>query len=239
LEFAITQDTSQTLIKLSGVIDEDNDLGELTDKVQGDVLIDLDEVTRLNSCGVRDWVNWMQTLAANGAEIVLRSCSAAIVAQINLVNNFTGAGSIESFQMPYFCPDCEDEKTVLCETADVEIEELPPACRCDGCDQVMEFDDLPDAYFAFLTGSNKVRRAERRWNEVSAGVVQKVRPLPPEVRSQLLQPTPVAQAPEETEEVANNPQIPPAQSVRRGPMFYVPLSIAVAAASILAILLSV
>ena len=47
-------------VKLGGVIDEDNELGDLVDKIPtGTAVIDLGEIERINSCGVRDWVNWL------------------------------------------------------------------------------------------------------------------------------------------------------------------------------------
>jgi hypothetical protein len=40
-----------TFVKLSGVIDEDNELADLTDKIPGGTaVIDLGEVERINSC---------------------------------------------------------------------------------------------------------------------------------------------------------------------------------------------
>ena len=50
--------------------------------------------------------------------VVLSECSPAIVAQINLVNNFTGTGVVKSFYAPYFCPQCDREKVLLIETRD-------------------------------------------------------------------------------------------------------------------------
>lgn len=145
-------------VKLSGVIDEDNELADLTDKVQGSmVVIELGEIERINSCGVRDWVNWLSALQAKGAEIVLVKCSPAIIAQINLVNNFTGNGIVKSFYVPYFCPECDEEKVLLSESAEMgPPPHEPPVCRCDGCDLVMDFDDMPESYFAFLTSQKKL-----------------------------------------------------------------------------------
>ncbi len=61
-----------TFVKLAGVIDEDNELSDLVDKIGvGTCVIDLGEVERINSCGVRDWVNWLSRLENNGAEVVL------------------------------------------------------------------------------------------------------------------------------------------------------------------------
>jgi anti-anti-sigma regulatory factor len=152
-----------SFVKLAGVIDEDNELTELTDKIHGGtVVIDLREVERINSCGVRDWVNWLGKVESKNIEIVLVECSPAIVAQINLVNNFTGNGVVKSFYVPYFCPECDEEKVLLCETADMgPPPHEAPICRCDECDLVMDFDDMPDSYFAFLANQKKVARPER------------------------------------------------------------------------------
>jgi anti-anti-sigma regulatory factor len=147
-----------TFVKLAGVIDEDNELTDLVDKIgAGTCVIDLGEVERINSCGVRDWVNWLGKLEDGSADVVLVECSPAIVAQINLVNNFTGTGVVKSFYVPYFCPECDEEKVLLCETAEMgPPPHEPPTCRCDECDLVMDFDDMPDSYFAFLANQKKV-----------------------------------------------------------------------------------
>src|SRR6201990_413937 len=145
-------------VKLGGVIDQDNGLGDLVDKIPtGTAVIDLGEIERINSCGVRDWVNWLSKLENNGTRSVLVECSPAIVAQINLVNNFTGNGVVKSFYVPYFCPECDEEKVLLVEATDMgPPPHEPPTCRCDECDLVMDFDDMPDSYFAFLSNQRKL-----------------------------------------------------------------------------------
>jgi anti-anti-sigma regulatory factor len=160
---AVHQKDEVTYAKLGGVIDEDNELVELTDRIPpGTVVIDLADIERINSCGVRDWVNWLTRIERNGARVVLVECSPSIVSQINLVNNFTGNGVVKSFYAPYFCPNCEREKVLL-----VEANELPPPphrapiCRCDECDGVMDFDDMEDSYFAFLATAKRVPEAAR------------------------------------------------------------------------------
>lgn len=152
-----------TYVKLSGVIDEDNELTDLSDKIPpGTVVIDLGDIERINSCGVRDWVNWLGKVEKNDTNVVLVACSPAIVAQINLVNNFTGNGAVKSFYVPYFCPECDEEKVLLVETADMgPPPHEPPTCRCDECDLVMDFDDMPDSYFAFLANQKHLAEPER------------------------------------------------------------------------------
>jgi anti-anti-sigma regulatory factor len=148
-----------TYVKLSGVIDEDNELGTLADKLGGGTaVIDVSEIERINSCGVRDWVNWLGKAEKGGAKIVMVECSPAIVAQINLVNNFTGNGVVKSFYAPYFCPNCDLEKVLLVETRDMagQTPFKAPSCRCDECDGPMDFDDMEESYFAFLGNAKKI-----------------------------------------------------------------------------------
>jgi anti-anti-sigma regulatory factor len=161
-------------VKLGGVIDEDNELGDLVDKIpSGTAVIDLGEIERINSCGVRDWVNWLSKLESNGTRSVLVECSPAIVAQINLVNNFTGSGVVKSFYVPYFCPECDEEKVLLVEAGDMgPPPHEPPTCRCDECDLVMDFDDMPDSYFAFLSNQKKLAEPDKingAMKELAAG----------------------------------------------------------------------
>jgi anti-anti-sigma regulatory factor len=166
-----------TFVKLSGVIDEDNELADLTDKIpRGTAVIDLGEVERINSCGVRDWVNWLSQIETNNTKVVLVECSPAIVAQINLVNNFTGSGSVKSFYVPYFCPECDEEKVLLVESADMgPPPHEPPVCRCDECDLVMDFDDMPDSYFAFLANQKHLTPPDK-----INDVLHEFRPADPE-----------------------------------------------------------
>ena len=156
----LTSRDGVSTLKLVGVVDEDNELVGLENKLTGGPLVlDLSEIDRINSCGVRDWVNWLGRIEKNGARPVFISCSPAIVAQINLVHNFTAGGIVKSFYAPYYCPRCEKEKLLRLETRDL-ITLAPitsaPTCRCDECDGPMEFDDMEESYFAFLNNAKKV-----------------------------------------------------------------------------------
>ena len=64
-----------TYLKLAGVIDEDNTLAKIMNQIQGRVLLlDLAGVERINSCGVRDWVNWLNKITATGIQTVMMRC---------------------------------------------------------------------------------------------------------------------------------------------------------------------
>ncbi|MBU1534772.1 STAS domain-containing protein, partial [Myxococcota bacterium] len=142
-----------TYLSVIGIIDEDNNLQEIAERIgSGTVILNLNHIERINSCGVRDWVNWLSSIEDKGAKVVLVECSPAIVAQINLVNNFTGNATVQSFYAPYFCAGCDKEKVLLIESTTMQNVENPsaPISRCDECDGVMEFDDMEESYFAFL-----------------------------------------------------------------------------------------
>ena len=156
---AITQKDDVCYVKLSGIIDEDNSLGSLVEQIPaGTAVINVGEIERINSCGVRDWVNWLGKIEKSNASVVLVECSPSIVAQINLVHNFTGSGAVKSFFAPYFCPACDLEKVLLIEAVEMSAQGTPsaPTCRCDECDGVMDFDDMEESYFAFVSSGRKV-----------------------------------------------------------------------------------
>lgn len=141
-------------VRLSGIIDEDNDLAEVTQRISKNlVVINTADVDRINSCGVRDWVNWLGELEKKGGKCFFAECSPAIMAQVNLVNNFVGSGQIISFYSPYFCSACDTDKMLLIAVNEA-LQSMPfraPTCRCDQCDHTMEFDDIESSYFAFLS----------------------------------------------------------------------------------------
>jgi len=168
LEATIQKTEGATSIKLAGVLDEDNRLTELSDRVgAGRTVINLGDIDRINSCGIRDWVNWLAGLEARGIQPVFVECSPAIVAQLNLVKNFCGGGIVKSFYVPYHCPNCDEEKLLLLDVADIgPPPHEPPTCRCDDCESVMQFDDMPDQYFAFLT--NRHRESAKELDQESS-----------------------------------------------------------------------
>lgn len=181
------QDDEISLVKLSGFLDEENKLKRLVEKIPaGTAMIDLAGVERINSNGIRDWVNWMAALEANGTRPVLVSCSPAIVAQINLVKNFTGHGAVKSFQVPYHCRECDEDKVIVVETSEMSSPTAPPpTVRCEGCERDMDVDEMPESYFAFL-GQVSLEELARGSNaSVKARVkTRERRSSPPARRSQ-------------------------------------------------------
>lgn len=176
LRTAVETEGDTSIVKLAGFIDEHNKLKTLVEQITATTaMIDLSGVERINSSGVRDWVNWIAALEANGTKPVLVRCSPAIVAQINLVKNFTGNGAVKSFLVPYRCRDCDEEKTIVVETSEMTSPNAnPPECRCIVCSRAMEVDEMPESYFAFLA-SPAARAGEDILARGSKATISKVR----------------------------------------------------------------
>jgi hypothetical protein len=161
-----------SLVTLSGIVDEDNHLSELPDRIKESlVVINTAHVERINSCGVRDWVTWLGEMEKRGKTIYFIECPPVIMAQVNLVYNFVGSGQIINFFGPYFCSKCDTDRLLLIDVQEA-LTKIPfkaPVCRCNTCDLTMEFDDIENSYFAFL--------GQLKNKPLDAAVVDKIKRL--------------------------------------------------------------
>ena len=140
------------LVRLTGIINEDfnqQSISQLPDNV---IVFDLDNVQRITSFGVRQWVSALKDL--NAEYYAFLNCRPAIVSQFNMVANFGGQGSILSLYAPYLCPNCDKEIEVLIDLrqkhADVVSGKVPKV-TCPSCQGQADFDDIPSSYFSYLS----------------------------------------------------------------------------------------
>ena len=153
LSWRIKERPGFTTVEFNGEIDENADFSELRRHLRGAVVFRLSDVRRINSCGVREWVNFVRDLP-NVSELVFSHCSPAIVTQLNMIYNFLGPASVRSFYAPYVCEKCNREEQKL---LDVDTHfpnggvTEPPEFTCERCQEVLQFDDLPERYLSFLT----------------------------------------------------------------------------------------
>lgn len=153
LSWRIKERPGLTTVEFVGEIDENADFVELRRRLRGAVAFQLAEVRRINSCGVREWVNFVRDLP-HVTELSFSHCSPAIVTQLNMIYNFRGAARIRSFYAPYVCERCgqEEEKLVDVSSQAGGRHELP-SFPCSQCGAALEFDDLPERYLSFLAES--------------------------------------------------------------------------------------
>lgn len=152
LSWRIQQDTGISRVQFHGEIDETADFSELTAWLSGQVEFHLQGVTHINSVGAREWIQLARSLPAV-TSLSLAYCSAAVVAQLNMISNFKGQGVVSSFFAPYVCGACGTEVNKL---LDVKIcfpdpkTRHPPTFTCDSCSHPLDFDEVPEHYMAFL-----------------------------------------------------------------------------------------
>lgn len=146
----IRQDGGEDVVTIGGVIDENADLAPLTRLGVRPVRMHLRGVRRINSFGVRAW---MEAIRQIPRTTVLRIVHAPppVVDQCNMVNGFVGHGQLESFYAPMTCSECDEQVDQLFETAACRANGgRLPATPCPRCGRTMEVDDLEDQYLLFV-----------------------------------------------------------------------------------------
>jgi hypothetical protein len=150
LTWRIKQRSGFTAVELYGQIGDDAVFDELASGLAGVVVLQLGEITRVNSVGVREWIEFVDGLD-RVSELVFSHCSTSIVGQLNTISSFRGAASIRSFYAPYRCETCDRDEVRL---VDVQTHkpspDRVPRFRCTTCGEPMALDDLPGRYLAFL-----------------------------------------------------------------------------------------
>ncbi len=142
--FQIQKDGNKVILK--GVLDEKADLSVLNGLQTGTVIC-FKEITRINSCGVREWVNLLKRHP--GTQLTYTECPIIIVKQLNTVPDFLGTSQVESFFAPYFSEATEKEILLLLQSKEV-IGEAPPVRNTDA-GIPLKFDAIPKQYFRFLS----------------------------------------------------------------------------------------
>ena len=138
------------VVTLAGVIDEAADLGPLRALVAPTLELDLRGIQRINSSGVRAWIDFVRAVPATVALRFVR-CPPAIIDQCNMVLGFLGHGRLESFYAPLTCRECDEQVEQLFTTAAVKAGYGSlPATPCPRCRRPMAIDDLEDQYLLFV-----------------------------------------------------------------------------------------
>ena len=119
--------------------------------MRGVVVIDLANVERVTSFGVREWLEMMNATRSGVTELYLARLSEAMATQMGMIRSFAGQGKVTSFQAPYLCDACGSSFRWLidCERdgAALTSKTLPPG-KCPTCGSEGHLDD-DEGYFGF------------------------------------------------------------------------------------------
>lgn len=142
----VTEGPAELLVTLSGTVTETSRF-DLPDPRGRRVIIDARGIERMNSLGVRNWVDFIEQLETRSPDVVIRRLPPVMVWQAGMISTFVGRSRIESFLSPWICPRCE---TTL-EQLHGYFDEVPLSISCPSCRSAMELDWDRDAYLSFRT----------------------------------------------------------------------------------------
>jgi len=147
LKSEISKDDSRNLVKLSGAMDEESDLGSVFTELDGPTTFDLGEIQRVNSMGIHLWIPLITELSAKH-EVLIERIAYPMVLQANTVANLFGRARVTSCFAPYFSPAVHENFMVEVKASEV-VDGTAPVKMCPETGEEMEFDEL-DSYFYFL-----------------------------------------------------------------------------------------
>ena len=168
LHIDVFVDDAITYLRFSGSIGEDFSGTELSESITTQtVVLQLADIRRISSFGIRGWIDFMQRLAGKTEDVVLVECAPKIVDQINMVANFTGIGQVFSLFAPYRCDYCDEDRKVILQLDrdwDVIKSMRPPDLPCQVCGEQQHFDEDPLTYFSYIVKQGPIELPQ----EVSA-----------------------------------------------------------------------
>jgi hypothetical protein len=116
------------------------------------LVMDLSDVERVTSFGVREWLQMLSELEGKGTQLYYVRCSEAVVNQLGMIRRFAGQGQVLSFFAPYQCSGCGARYTALIDCAGDALvlkQKALPTTECPSCGEEGHFDDDARSYLAF------------------------------------------------------------------------------------------
>jgi len=159
--FRIEAEPGQNSITLRpvGLINEDVNFGTVLEFIETlqvkpeKILFDMGGISRINSCGVREWLLFLQRMQSKFRCSFGRANEAFIECASSIPTVFGSPGlPIDEIEAPFFCSKCSKrtlvslKPTVIFKAGTLS---LPPQ-KCAQCAGPLEFDGLEDEYFNFL-----------------------------------------------------------------------------------------
>ncbi len=152
LKVSLEKKNECLVLRLDGSIGEDAFLEKIKVGNEKDIIIDVGAVESINSCGSRDWVRWIKGVNPS-ANIRFINCNSIFLDYVNMIEGFIPPnGSIESFNVPYYCESCISITLKMFEAKSVKanINEVHEVSACNKCGKGAEIDVVLPSFFNFL-----------------------------------------------------------------------------------------
>ncbi len=138
----------QTRVTLFGRIDDASPLGGLVAEIgRGEITIDTDGVSFVNSVGMREWIRLIRVLRERGDTIVLERVADVLMSQLNMISEARTSVRIASFHAQYVCSACGAESAPVIQVAEhaaTLAKMQAPKLPCPECNHPMDLADFPE-----------------------------------------------------------------------------------------------
>ena len=136
-------------IFLKGSINEDASPEQVFEKLHGDLVINLEQIERVNSIGIHKWIMAISAFTKS-RKIIFEGLPYSLAVQARAVLNLFGTAKVVSIMSPYYCEKCEMHHLVMVTYSALKASlNHVPIAKCPKCLGEMEFDELP-GYFDLL-----------------------------------------------------------------------------------------
>ena len=148
LEVSISTDNEITTFNFEGAINEDFTFSNLLGENSKKYIFNLEKVSLLNSCGIREWIKFINQLPKD-AKLEYHNCPTVVVLQMNMVKGFlTQNSKVVSFYAPYFDEEADEEVKILLNSDQIQDGKAPVMKNDAG--EELEFDGIEATFFKFL-----------------------------------------------------------------------------------------
>lgn len=150
LKVVIREQEGRARYTLAGDVDEAISQESFPATDLNEVILDLSGIMSFNSCGLREWIRWIQIFSSHH-KVYFENCSVPTIDQMNMMPQTMGKGTVLSFYAPYYCETCgEVNQLVLMDRyAEMLRQKKAPDFSCETCGDVLCFDALAASYFLF------------------------------------------------------------------------------------------
>lgn len=139
---------------LKGVITNLEDFKVLLELDSPEIILNFKEVRRINSFGTGVLNRLLSQLGKN-SKMIFEECPPSIVYQLAYNYKVMPNFEVKSVYAPYYCEDCGNEESVFVKISELDPENPQLKDRPCTCGSSLEFDDVPEIYFLFLTYMKK------------------------------------------------------------------------------------
>jgi hypothetical protein len=138
--------------RLVGELTERDDFTELRERIDGELVLDLAGITRVNTAGSHAWMRFVDDLPPQ-THVILERCPATFVYLITVVAGFVGRAEVKSVLLPFLCKSCATPVDRTVDVKEIATRGLPEPGTCASCGGALLLDAFEEHYLALARGA--------------------------------------------------------------------------------------